>query len=141
MHKLVEIPHPLREKIKNEITVVESMESDNKSKQVVLSYIRALDSQDFTGAASFMDGAVHIKGPGGESFSNPNEFMGMLKQYRGKYDLKKVFVDGDDVCVIYDYVTPMGKAIMCSWYLLKGGKINFIQTIFDPSPFEQGAKQ
>ncbi len=81
-----------------------------------------------------MDGAVHIKGPGGESFSNPNEFIGMLKQYRGKYDLKKVFVDGEDVCVIYDYITSMGKAIMCSWYLLKAGKINFIQTIFYSEP-------
>ena len=117
------------------------MESDNESKQIVLSYIKALDKQDYVEAASYLDGAVRIKGPGGESFGSSKDFIGMLKQYRGKYDLKKVFVDGKDVCVIYDFITPIAKAIMCSWYGIEGGKINVVQTIFDPAPFDAAAKR
>jgi hypothetical protein len=30
----------------------------------------------------------------------------MMEQQRGNYDIKKVFVDGSDVCLLYDFITP-----------------------------------
>lgn len=112
------------------------MESKNdNAKEVVLSYIRALDSRDYRAAEGFLNNSIRVKGPAGEGFNNPKQFLEMLQKYQGKYDVKKVFVDGDDVCLLYDFVTPGTRVFMCSWYGVKDGKIASIQTVFDPRPF------
>jgi len=113
----------------------EPMQATSNSRELVLSYIKDLDAQEFEKASTYLSGSVQIVGPGGETFSKPSDFLEMLSKYRGKYDIKKVFSDGEDVCLIYDYKTARGKAIMCSWYQVENGKISWIQTIFDPRPF------
>lgn len=116
------------------------METKNESaKDVVLSYIRGLDSHDFAVAKGYLNDDIKIRGPDGEAFSDPAEFIEMLQKHRGKYDVKKVFVDGDDVCLLYDYVAPHASAFMCSWYQVREGKITSIQTIFDPRAFSSAA--
>ena len=62
----------------------------------------------------------------------------MMAQQRGRYDIKKVFVDGDDICLLYDFITEKVTAFFCSWYKVKAGKISSIQTIFDPRAFAAG---
>jgi hypothetical protein len=116
------------------------MEPKNDNvKEIVLSYIRALDSHDYTDAETFFDKTARVKGPSGEEFNSPHEFMGMLQKYAGKYEVKKVFVDGDDVCLLYNFTAGSANALMCSWYQLQKGKITSIQTIFDPSTFSRVA--
>lgn len=100
-----------------------------------MSYIWALDSGEYDAAKGLLADGIKIRGPAGESFRTPDEFIGMLRSYQGKYDVKKVFSDGEDVCLIYDLATPGGTAFMCSWYEVKGGKITSIQSIFDPRSF------
>jgi len=104
-------------------------------RQVVLSYIQALDGQRYEAALEHLQEKVRIRGPGGETFGKPLDFIEMLRKYRGRYDIKKVFSDGDDVCVIYDLKTTGPTAFMCSWYQVKDGKIASFQTVFDPSAF------
>lgn len=115
-------------------------QATNTSTELIISYIRALDAQDYDRAAGYLSDRVQIMGPSGETFRTPSEYIGMLSQYRGKYDLKKVFNDVDDVCLIYEFNAASAKAIMCSWYKVKEGKISWIQTIFDPSPFAPTTK-
>jgi len=52
-----------------------------------------------------------------------------MGQQRGRYT-SKVYEDGDDddVCVLYDFVTPK-VTFFCSWYQVKDGKITSIQRI------------
>jgi len=101
-----------------------------------MSYIAALDRQNYEEAMSSLSGRVRIKGPAGETFGKPLDFVEMLRKYRGKYDVKKVFVDGDDVCVLY-YLSTTGPTVyMSSWYQVKDGKIVSIQTVFDPKAFD-----
>src|SRR6266496_3726539 len=54
-----------------------------------------------------------------------------------RIDLKKVFVDGDDVCVLYEMVTstPAGTAFIAEWYQVKDGKIAALRAVFDARPF------
>lgn len=111
------------------------MESEKDARAVVLSYIRALDSQDYATAGSHLNDNVRIVGPSGETFRKPREFIDMLRSFRGKYDVKKVFTDRDDVCLLYDLVTPAATVFMCSWYQVKSAKIASIRTVFDPRPF------
>ena len=110
------------------------------SKEVVLSYIRALDSQNYKSVRHYLSESVHICGPSGESFSKPEEFIDMLSRYQGKYDVKKVFWDGEDVCVLYNLITPAATVFMSSWYQVREGKIISIQTIFDPRPFTSASR-
>jgi limonene-1,2-epoxide hydrolase len=107
----------------------------NQPKEVVMSYIKALDSQDYDAATGYLSDNVRVTGPAGEMFRKPREFVDMLRLYRGKYDLKKIFTDGDDVCLLYDLKTPQATVFMCSWYQVKDGKIASVRSVFDPRPF------
>lgn len=112
------------------------MKSETLSpRKVVMAYIEALDGKNFDFAASFIDDQVKISGPAGESFGKPKDFTDMLKRYSGKYDIKKVFVDGSEVSLLYDYIIAGKSVYMSSWYKVENGKIKFIKTIFDPSAF------
>src|SRR5208337_4141604 len=100
------------------------MESMSNAREVVLSYIKALDNQDYNIARSYMNDDLPIKGPG-ESFDKPEKLINILQSSHAKYDVKKVFVDGDDVCLLYDLATstPAVTVFTCSWYHVKAGKI------------------
>lgn len=111
------------------------MVSETTPKEIVMSYIAALDSGDYQAAKDRLGDNVRVRGPAGEAFRNPTEFIEMLSKQKGKYDLKKVFVDENDVCLLYDFVTPIVRTFFCSWYQVKDGKIVSIQTVFDPRAF------
>ena len=51
--------------------------------------------------------------------------------------MRKAFVDGDDVCLLYDMVTstPAGAQPIAEWYRVREGKIAAIQVYFDSQPF------
>lgn len=105
------------------------------AKEVVMSYLKALDTGDYAAARSYLSDSVLVKGPAGEAFRTPDEFLGMMRQQRGKYDVKKVFVDGNDVCLLYYFVTEKVTTFFSSWYQVQAGKIISIQTVFDPRAF------
>ena len=102
-------------------------------REAVLSYIRALDNGEYEKALEYLNDKVRIRGPAGETFGKPLDFIEMLRKYRGRYSIKKVFVDGEDVCVLYDLATTGPTLYMSSWYQVKNGRITSIETIFDPS--------
>jgi hypothetical protein len=50
-------------------------------------------------------------------------------------NVTKVFVDGDDVCVIYDLLTDTAGALPCvAWYRVTNGKVASTRVFFDPRP-------
>jgi hypothetical protein len=112
-----------------------SMPDGPGSRDVVMAYIGALDSQHYEEALEHLHDKVQIRGPAGETFGKPLDFIEMLRKYHGKYDIKKVFADGDDVCVLYDLKTDGPTVFMSSWYQVRAGKIVSIHTIFDPRAF------
>jgi limonene-1,2-epoxide hydrolase len=105
------------------------------SLEVVMAYIKALDSQDYETAMNHLHDNVRIRGPAGETYGKPYDFIEMLRRYQGKYDIKKAFADGDDVCLLYDLKTNGPTVFMSSWYQVKRGKIVSIRTVFDPRAF------
>ena len=111
------------------------MPQAQSAKEVVLSYIKAMDSGDYASVRKYLGDNVRVKGPGGEAFRSPEEFLAMMQQQRGNYDLKKVFVDGDDVCLLYDFKAKTVTTFFSSWYQVRDGRIICIQTVFDPRPF------
>ena len=112
-------------------------EFTEEPEKVVMSYIKALDEQDYELAGKYLNNNVRIQGPDGESFRSPVEFVEMLRHFRGKYDVKKSFADENDVCLLYDLKTPATTVFMCSWYQVNEGRITVIRTVFDPRQFTQ----
>lgn len=109
-------------------------------REVVMSYIRALDELNYDLAGKYMNDNVRIQGPDGESFRRSKDFLEMLRQYRGRYEIRKSFVEENDVCLLYDLKIPGITVFMCSWYQVNGGKITSVSTIFDPRPFAPKSK-
>lgn len=108
------------------------------AREVVMSYLRAMDERDYPAARRYLQDSIFIKGPGGEAFRSPDDFLNMMAQQRGRYDIKKIFVDGEDVCLLYDFVTEKATVFFCSWYQTKVGKIVSIRTVFDSRAFAAG---
>jgi hypothetical protein len=46
--------------------------------------------------------------------------------------MRKVFVDGEDVCAIYDTLTPSGVVPMSEWLRVTDGRITRLEVFFDP---------
>jgi len=51
--------------------------------------------------------------------------------------VKKVFAEGNDMCVLYDMVinTPAGTAFIVEWYQVRDEKIGALWAVFDARPF------
>lgn len=107
------------------------MENKTNPKETVLSYIKCLDNHNYLEAGKFLSNKVKVIGPSGEAFTNPDKFVEMLSKQQGKYKIEKIFVDGDDVCLLYNFIMASVPVYMSSWYQVKDDKIIFIKTIFD----------
>ncbi|AYL96926.1 nuclear transport factor 2 family protein [Mucilaginibacter celer] len=100
---------------------------------IVLSFIKALNDEDFAEARKCASDDLKFIGVLGERDGAEAYFTDM-ERMKLKYDIKRVFSDGDDVCIFYD-IDIGGKTIFSSgWYHVAEGKINSIRVIFDPRP-------
>lgn len=107
--------------------------------EIVTDYQQALGRGDFDGARELLDDKLSFHGPI-ETFNSREPYLESLKKLHHiikRIDVKKRFVDGNDVCLLYDMVTntPAGTAFIVEWYHVKGGKIAEIRVVFDPRPF------
>jgi limonene-1,2-epoxide hydrolase len=107
--------------------------------EVVESYQAALGKGDFASARNLMQDNMIFEGPI-DTFNKADDYLAANKRLASivqHIDLKKVFADGDDICVLYEMVTntPAGTAFIAEWYQVKGGKIAFIRAVFDARPF------
>ena len=109
------------------------------AKEIVTAYQRALGKGDMAGARKYLHDDLAFVGPF-DTFhrSEPYlEALGKLHHIVERVEPKKTFVDGDDVCILYDMVTntPAGTAFICEWYRVRGDKIGSIRVVFDARPF------
>jgi hypothetical protein len=82
---------------------------------------------------------LSFKGPI-ESFDQAEPYLKSLEKLHHiieRVEVKKMFVDGDDVCLLYDMVTktPAGTAFIAEWHHVTGDKISAIRVVFDARPF------
>ena len=109
------------------------------TKDIVLGYQKALGKSDWEGARKFMRDDMKFKGPLA-THDRPEGLLEDLKQLHHivtGVDMKKVFVDGNDVCLLYDMhtSTPAGTAFISEWYHIQGDKIASLRVVFDARPF------
>jgi hypothetical protein len=106
-------------------------------RQVAEGFFDASTSKDFERARRLLHD-VSFEGPI-DSFSDADSYLASLRQLSGIVtgaEKQKVFVDGDDVCVIYDLKTaPVPSSRTSEWYRVRDGKIAAVSVVFDARPF------
>jgi len=110
-----------------------STQTATDAKEIVLSCIRALNGEDFKTARKYVHDDFSFVGvlgsrDGAEAYFNDMEKMKL------KYDIKKAFVDENDVCLLYDLSISGIKIFGCGWYHLEGDMIRSLKVVFDPRP-------
>jgi len=107
--------------------------TDSAAKVAVLSFIEALNKEDFSAARLFLAGDMKFEGVMG-SRDGADNYIADMQRMKFKYDIKKTFADGEDVCLLYDI--NMGAAtLFCSgWYKVTDDKITWFKVVFDPRP-------
>src|SRR5438876_11289296 len=109
------------------------------AREIVESYRAALGKGDFATARTLMQDNMTFQGPL-DTFNTAYQYLEASKRLASiiqRIDVKKMFVDGSDVCVLYEMVTntPAGTAFIAEWYQVKDGKIAALRAIFDARPF------
>lgn len=111
----------------------------NSASEVVESYRSALGRGDLGAARQLMQDDMTFQGPL-DTFTTADQYLEASRRLASiiqRIDVKKTFVDGDDICVLYEMVTntPAGTAFIAEWYQVKGGKIAALRAVFDARPF------
>ena len=108
-------------------------------KSVAGNFLKAWTKGDFDTARRLLHDDLSFDGPL-DKFDNADDYIAALTglaQIVQSVEEEKVFVDGNDVCVIYNLVTktPAGAALTAEWYHLRDAKISAVRVIFDARPF------
>lgn len=116
-----------------------TMGQKTNAKEIVMGYQRALGNNDWTAARKFLKDDMTFKGPIA-AYDRPQPYLEDLKKLHPivkGVEMKKTFVDGNDVCLLYDMITntPAGTAFISEWYHVEGEKIASLRVVFDARPF------
>jgi hypothetical protein len=107
--------------------------------EIVQRFFGAMHEGDAQTARQILRDDLSFKGPF-DTFNKADDYMHALQALGAivkGVELHKMFVDGQDVCVIYDLLTnsPAGTAPIAEWHHVEGDKIASIQVFFDARPF------
>ena len=107
--------------------------------EVVQGFMAAMGKGDFVTARKYLDTHLSLQGPI-ETFHQAEPYLESLRKLHpiiDRVEVKKMFVDGDDVCLLYDLVTktPAGTAFVAEWHHVAGDRISAIRVVFDARPF------
>jgi hypothetical protein len=118
-------------------------ESEKSAKEIVMEFIQAGERQDFKAARGYVTDDMSYISPL-NSFDRAEPYF---KYYEHldlpKLDIKKVFADGNDVCLLHElnFGTPPVTCFVCAWFHVNDdGKISAVRVVFDPRPFVQPKK-
>jgi hypothetical protein len=115
------------------------MSNSSEARRVGTTHVEAMGRKDFAAMEKQFAADVAFKGPGGalngrETVLDAYRRLGPILE---RNDVRKILVDGDDVCVIYDFVTdtPGGAIATVEWLQLVDGRIRAIWLLFDRGPW------
>jgi len=114
------------------------MTTDRKT--LALEYLDAVARQERGRLQALLATDLQFKGPS-MTRSSAGEYIAALERLAAihvRNDIKRVFVDGDDVCVIYDFVTDTaaGALPVIEWLRFDGGRIRAIDLYYDRLPWQ-----
>ncbi|MBS1567319.1 MAG: nuclear transport factor 2 family protein [Bacteroidetes bacterium] len=103
------------------------------ARQLVLSCVDAINREDFDSARRCVSDDMQFAGVLG-SRDGADAYFNDMKKMKLKYDVKKAFEEGDDVCLLYDLQMGGTTIFGCGWYHVENNRIKSLRVIFDPRP-------
>jgi len=112
--------------------------ADRKAK--ALAYLDAVAKQQFDRLETLLAPDLIFKGPT-LTRTTAADFIGALKRLgviHVRSDLRRVFADGDEACLIYDFVTDTaaGAVPIIEWLRFEGDRIRAIDLFYDRQPWQ-----
>jgi ketosteroid isomerase-like protein len=109
-------------------------------KELAIEYLDAVGKKDLGRVQQLLAADVKFTGPM-MARDTAAEFVAALKRLGAihvRNDIRRVFADGDEVCVIYDFVTdtPAGAIPTIEWLRVEGGRIRSINLYYDRVPWK-----
>lgn len=105
------------------------------AREIVVSFIECLNKGDLKSARSLVTDNYSVTVPGASFDGADAYFKGAEKAQQtygtGRYDIKKVFVEGNDVCILNDVIWGNTAFLACGWYHLENQKIRSLTLIYD----------
>jgi len=104
------------------------------AKEVVMNFVKALNAEDFKTARSYAHDNMKFVGVLGQR-DGADAYFKDMEHMKLKYDIKKAFADGSDVCLLYDLQMSGLTIFGCGWYQVdEAGLITSLKVVFDPRP-------
>jgi len=111
------------------------MPERNDPRAIALAYLDAVGRKDYQAFEGLLAPDVTFKGPAATLSGAPDvaaayRRLGAMLLHN---DLQKAFVDGKDVCLIYDFVTDtsVGAVPTMEWLTIEDGRVSAIRILTD----------
>src|SRR5215467_9299945 len=117
----------------------------NEAKQVALEYIEACGRKDYDAVSRLLSPTMTFVGPG-NALTGAAPYLSVLRRLGPVWvrsDVKKVFVDGDEVCVIYDLITDTAADAVpiVEWLRIENSQIASVKLFFDRVTFKPASEE
>jgi limonene-1,2-epoxide hydrolase len=101
----------------------------------VAAYIEAVGQKRFDAVAAQLHPDMEFSSPGLATIRGADRYLAALQRLAviiSRNEIRKIFVDGDEACVIYDFVTDthVGAVPSVEWIGMEDGKIKSVRLIF-----------
>ena len=134
------VPHEkINPMLLKQYTMQKNESSAKSAKDIVMEYIEALERRDFQSARGYVSDNISYVSPL-NSFDRAEPYLKYNESlHLPKPDIKKVFTDGNDVCILHEtnLTKPPATVFTSLWFHVDGGKISSLRALFDPRPFLQ----
>ena len=108
-------------------------------KTLALAYLEAVAQKRFDQLDAFLHTDLEFSGPA-MALHSARDYVSALQRLGPillRNDVKKTFVDGSDVCVVYDFVTDttVGAIPTVEWLTVDGDRIRTVRLLYDRVPW------
>jgi len=113
---------------------------ENDLRKLALAYLDAVGKKDWKTVEKLLEPDLKFRGPS-MTRSTAQDFIAALVRLGAihvRNDPTRIFVDGNDVCMIYDFVTdtPAGALPTIEWLKFEGERIRSINLYYDREPWK-----
>ncbi len=106
---------------------------------VARAYLTAVGNKDLTRLKALLAPDISFVGPVMTISGAPGvlEALKRIGAIHVRNDIQRVFVDGDEACVIYDFVTDtVGSVPTIEWLRIEDGRVRSVKLYYDQLPWQ-----
>ena len=121
-------------------TTIQSQPENTDRKAIALAYLDAVAKQQYDRLETLLAPDLLFKGPA-LTRTTAADYIGALKRLgviHRRSDVRRVFAEGDEACLIYDFVTDTaaGAVPIIEWLHFDGDRIRAIDLFYDRQPWQ-----